>query len=77
MSILLLDQQEGQLKWNVFDAQTGELTTQKDLIRLRSTWGSRGCCENVCTLNLHCAIHRNHNRCLAGISSPFPCRIHD
>jgi outer membrane protein assembly factor BamB len=45
MSISLLDQQEGQLKWNVFDAQTGELTSQKDLIRLRSTWGSRGCCE--------------------------------
>ena len=45
MSISLLDQQEGQLKWNVFDAQTGELTNQKDLIRLRSTWGSRGCCE--------------------------------
>jgi outer membrane protein assembly factor BamB len=45
LSIALLDQQEGQLKWNVFDAQTGELTSQKDLLRLRSTWGSRGCCE--------------------------------
>ncbi|MFN0018149.1 MAG: PQQ-binding-like beta-propeller repeat protein [Pirellulaceae bacterium] len=45
MSISLLDQQEGQLKWNLFDAQTGELTSQKDLVRLRSTWGSRGCCE--------------------------------
>ncbi len=45
MSISLLDQQEGQLRWNVFDALTGELTSQKDLIRLRSTWGSRGCCE--------------------------------
>ena len=45
LSITLLDQAEGQLKWNAFDAQTGELTSQKDLIRLRSTWGSRGCCE--------------------------------
>ena len=45
MSISLLDQQEGQLKWNLFDPQTGELMSQKDLLRLRSTWGSRGCCE--------------------------------
>lgn len=45
LSITLLEQQEGQLKWNVFDSQTGELISQKDLIRLRSTWGSRGCCE--------------------------------
>ena len=45
MSISLLDQQEGQLKWNLFDSQTGELMSQKELLRLRSTWGSRGCCE--------------------------------
>ncbi len=45
LSMALQDQQEGQLRWNVLDPATGELQSQRDLIRLRSTWGSRACCE--------------------------------
>jgi outer membrane protein assembly factor BamB len=47
LSITLQDQQDGQgqLRWNVLDPATGELQGQRDLIRLRATWGARGCCE--------------------------------
>jgi outer membrane protein assembly factor BamB len=45
LSVALQDQQEGQLRWNVLDPATGELQIQRDLIRLRNTWGSRACCE--------------------------------
>lgn len=45
LSIALLENQEGQLRWNVLDPATGELQVQRDLIRLRNTWGSRACCE--------------------------------
>lgn len=45
LSVALQDQQEGQLRWNVLDPATGELQLQRDLVRLRSTWGSRACCE--------------------------------
>lgn len=45
LSVALQEQQEGQLRWNVLDPATGELQLQRDLIRLRSTWGSRACCE--------------------------------
>lgn len=45
LSVALQDQQEGQLRWNVLDPATGELQVQRDLIRLRNTWGSRACCE--------------------------------
>lgn len=45
LSVALQDQQEGQLRWNVLDPSTGELQVQRDLIRLRNTWGSRACCE--------------------------------
>ncbi len=45
LSVALQDQQEGQLRWNVLDPATGELQLQRDLIRLRNTWGSRACCE--------------------------------
>jgi outer membrane protein assembly factor BamB len=33
------------LRWCAFDAQTGELQRQRDLVRLRNTWGGRACCE--------------------------------
>jgi hypothetical protein len=45
LSIALQDSQEGLLRWNLLDAETGELQSQHDLLRLRSTWGARGCCE--------------------------------
>jgi hypothetical protein len=33
------------LRWCAYDPQTGELQQQRNLLRLRSSWGSRGCCE--------------------------------
>ena len=45
LSVALQENQEGQLRWNVLDPATGELQVQRDLIRLRNTWGSRACCE--------------------------------
>ena len=44
-SIQLLSGQLGQLRWNIVDPESGELTSQSDLIRLRNTWGKRTCCE--------------------------------
>jgi outer membrane protein assembly factor BamB len=39
------EQQEGILRWNVFDMTTGEVQNQRDLVRLRSSWLRRQCCE--------------------------------
>jgi outer membrane protein assembly factor BamB len=44
-SVQLLSGQLGQLRWNTVDSESGELTSQSDLIRLRNTWGKRTCCE--------------------------------
>jgi outer membrane protein assembly factor BamB len=38
-------EQQGILRWNVLDPETGELQNQRDLVRLRNTWGKRACCE--------------------------------
>jgi hypothetical protein len=45
IGVALQDDQVGLLRWNTFDPETGELQTQRDLVRLRSTWGARACCE--------------------------------
>ncbi len=45
VSVQLLSGQLGQLRWNTVDPESGELTRQSDLIRLRNTWGKRACCE--------------------------------
>jgi outer membrane protein assembly factor BamB len=45
LSIALAEGEEGQLKWNRFDSATGELVEQRDLVRLRKSWGTHGCCE--------------------------------
>jgi outer membrane protein assembly factor BamB len=45
LSLATQEQQEGVLRWNVLDPATGELLQQRDLVRLRNTWGSRACCE--------------------------------
>jgi outer membrane protein assembly factor BamB len=47
LSITLQDQQDGQgqVRWNVLDPATGELQAQRDLVRLRATWGARAVCE--------------------------------
>lgn len=55
LSIAMQEQQEGQLRWNVLDPATGELQLQRDLIRLRNTWGSRACCE-VLPLDHHSIV---------------------
>ena len=40
-------EQQGVLRWNTLDPETGELQSQRDLVRLRNTWGKRACCELV------------------------------
>jgi outer membrane protein assembly factor BamB len=45
LSIAIADTQEGILRWNAIDPATGELLAQRDLVRLRSTWGARACGE--------------------------------
>ena len=45
LSIELAEGQEGILRWNKFDPATGQLQEQRDLVRLRSTWGAHACCE--------------------------------
>ncbi|HZL91067.1 MAG TPA: PQQ-binding-like beta-propeller repeat protein [Pirellulaceae bacterium] len=45
LSIVLAEGEEGQVKWNRFDAATGELQEQRDLVRLRKSWGAHACCE--------------------------------
>jgi outer membrane protein assembly factor BamB len=47
LTITLADGEEGLLKWNRFDSGTGELQEQRDLVRLRKSWGSHACCEVV------------------------------
>jgi outer membrane protein assembly factor BamB len=44
-SVQLLSGQLGQLRWNTVDPESGEITSQSDLVRLRNTWGKRTCCE--------------------------------
>ena len=41
------EQQEGILRWTVFDMSTGEVQNQRDLLRLRNSWLRRQCCEVV------------------------------
>jgi len=45
LSIQLQEGQEGLLRWNILDAETGEVQSQTDLLPLRNTWGARACCE--------------------------------
>jgi outer membrane protein assembly factor BamB len=45
LSIALAEGEEGLLKWNRFDSATGELQEQRDLARLRNSWGAHACCE--------------------------------
>jgi outer membrane protein assembly factor BamB len=40
-----IQEQQGQLRWNLFDPLTGELIAQRNLLRLLNTWGKRSCCE--------------------------------
>jgi outer membrane protein assembly factor BamB len=49
LAITLLPEQQGQLTWCVFDPATGELRRQRELLKLRNTWGSRACCEVTAT----------------------------
>src|SRR5262249_37678319 len=41
LGMALQPEQQGQLRWCVFDPQTGELLRERQLIRLRNTWGAR------------------------------------
>ncbi|MDX1946361.1 MAG: PQQ-binding-like beta-propeller repeat protein [Pirellulaceae bacterium] len=45
ISVSIQEDQQGVLRWNTYDPETGELQSQRDLIRLRGSWGGRGCCE--------------------------------
>ncbi|MEX2173461.1 MAG: PQQ-binding-like beta-propeller repeat protein, partial [Pirellulaceae bacterium] len=45
VTVSIEQQQQGVLRWNTFDPETGELRRQHDLVRLRSAWGKRACCE--------------------------------
>lgn len=45
LSASIQPDQQAILRWTTFDPATGELLKQHDLVRLRNTWGSRGCCE--------------------------------
>ena len=47
VSVSVQLEQQGVLRWNVLDPETGELQCQRDLVRLRNTWGKRACCELV------------------------------
>ncbi len=37
-SIVYEERQEGTLRWNLFDATTGEIRDQRDIMRLRNSW---------------------------------------
>jgi outer membrane protein assembly factor BamB len=45
LGIVVQPDQQGLLRYYTFDPQTGEMLRQRDLVRLRSTWGARACCE--------------------------------
>ncbi|HZN33838.1 MAG TPA: PQQ-binding-like beta-propeller repeat protein, partial [Pirellulaceae bacterium] len=45
LGVQIQQEQQGQLRWCQFDPQTGEMLKQRDLVRLRNTWGTRSCCE--------------------------------
>jgi outer membrane protein assembly factor BamB len=47
VSVGLQLEQQGVLRWNLLDPETGEFQSQRDLVRLRNTWGKRACCELV------------------------------
>src|SRR5439155_6604749 len=45
LGIVVQPDQVGLLRYYSFDVQTGEMLRQRDLVRLRNTWGARACCE--------------------------------
>jgi outer membrane protein assembly factor BamB len=45
VSVSIQLEQQGLLRWNTLDPETGEVQSQRDLVRLRNTWGKRACCE--------------------------------
>jgi outer membrane protein assembly factor BamB len=45
LGITIEHDQQARLQFFVFDSRTGEVLRQRDLVHLRNTWGSRGCCE--------------------------------
>ena len=45
LSVLVQTGQLGLMRWNLLDPETGEVQLQRDLVRLRNTWGKRTCCE--------------------------------
>jgi outer membrane protein assembly factor BamB len=45
LSVLIQPDQQGALRWNVFDRRNGEIVRVQELVKLRSTWGVRACCE--------------------------------
>jgi|GEM_PF-1206076 len=45
LSIQLQEGQEGLLRWNILDAENGEVQSQSELLPLRNTWGARACCQ--------------------------------
>ena len=45
LSIALQEGQEGLLLWNLFDPASGQVQDQRELVRLRNSWGSHACCE--------------------------------
>jgi outer membrane protein assembly factor BamB len=45
LAIALQPDQQGTLKQYTIDRASGEIVRQRDLLRLRSTWGARNCCE--------------------------------
>jgi outer membrane protein assembly factor BamB len=47
LSVVIQPDQQGQLRYIVFDPQTGEAIRSSDLLALRSTWGTRAFCEII------------------------------
>ncbi len=45
LSVLIHPDQHGLLRYNVFDRRSGEIVHVHDVLKLRSTWGARACCE--------------------------------
>ncbi|HMC10689.1 MAG TPA: PQQ-binding-like beta-propeller repeat protein, partial [Pirellulaceae bacterium] len=45
LSIAIEPDQQGLLRYCTLDPQTGEMLRQRELVRLRSTWGARAYCE--------------------------------
>lgn len=49
LGISIQQDQEGVLRYWLLDQYTGEMVRQRDLARLRNTWGARACCEVAAT----------------------------